>query len=721
MKDKFKFRIVRGVPYVISFICGILFLLIILKFRGYVEAEAYVEVSPSIAIVNQDVVGDTYDFSFGDKIASMFLDNSEYNFVLTNYQDATEGVKGYAYSGYILIDSNFTNSMYSINEEIPTKGLVSYRINSNLEDSESQSVEDYILSQLYVVNNNINYIYITSILEVIHGSQDNVADILSNEDEVDSILTNIDDYNSRYYKSSEEFLKELNENKGEEDIGEAFEIDPNSLIDIEYNIDDLVKLGKEVEEEYESGLIGNVSELGNIYSEYGKMIMEGNFDINEISYDESYLEFLNSTVDKLIKLDKGIKLSHIAYDGVDSLDLTQYVTYVEFIDELYLDTIPDQNNKGDIVHFSSSMNILRDEFQDIIVDFVKNYHYWITNVDQDDLSRSQVCLDLEDYPIDPSDPDYSKRYNCMNEFKYKYKDKLIVQDYITLKNWYLKISDFVGTNTYADIVTKYDEYVEFLDNSTYTDFVSNVPFGTFLESYTEIQEVCNSLDESQDIVIGFSCDLEDTLTWLLSDSVNVYQSSKEEILNELVLQDVEIAKLMGNRENGLIDNYLNTVPTLSSAVTSGLGNIISEEGISSIESTIDGMQETNQGLEDTIVDNEVSNQENINKLTKSFKETYPELTSGLDENSDLLYEFATLFENSNNAEGANYYLYDFVSNPVEVNKESSSEKLIPIERGIDKDKFIALGAVTLSLAISSGIYVDLRKKNKKDKEEEDVY
>lgn len=72
-----------------------------------------ISVNKTIAIVNQDqsisIDGESQNFS------NYFIDNLmdiyEYDYILTSYSDAKEGVSSTKYSGYIMITSNFTKNI----------------------------------------------------------------------------------------------------------------------------------------------------------------------------------------------------------------------------------------------------------------------------------------------------------------------------------------------------------------------------------------------------------------------------------------------------------------------------------------------------------------------------------------------------------------------------------------------------------------------------------
>lgn len=105
------------------------------------------------AIVNNDE-NDTYNgqsLNFGDKLIDRLEDNNDFNWIFINEDQAREGVKNGTYYAAIIIPSNFTESILSINSINPTQTSLEYLINektnpvaSRLSDSASKQIQSKI-------------------------------------------------------------------------------------------------------------------------------------------------------------------------------------------------------------------------------------------------------------------------------------------------------------------------------------------------------------------------------------------------------------------------------------------------------------------------------------------------------------------------------------------------------------------------------------------------
>lgn len=110
-----------------------------------------------------------------------FLTYSNPNFTATSLEDARQGIRQGRYGAYVIIPASFSRSVASINE-IPQKSILEYSVNPNLDQGiRSEVVSDIQQFQL-LLNTNISYVYVSSILDEFHNSQDASVIVLKNDE-----------------------------------------------------------------------------------------------------------------------------------------------------------------------------------------------------------------------------------------------------------------------------------------------------------------------------------------------------------------------------------------------------------------------------------------------------------------------------------------------------------------------------------------------------------
>lgn len=141
-----------------------------------------------IAIVNLDE-GIQLD---GEKILySSKLLNFTSDYVYVGLGEAKTGIEADMYAAYIMIPSNFSECIASINNT-PQQVKIEYVINSGLTDQNRLEVEKRLFAFKELVNSNAAYIYLNSVLSEFHSVQDSAVTIMEH-DKTD--LENIQDIN----------------------------------------------------------------------------------------------------------------------------------------------------------------------------------------------------------------------------------------------------------------------------------------------------------------------------------------------------------------------------------------------------------------------------------------------------------------------------------------------------------------------------------------------
>ncbi|MBC2259814.1 hypothetical protein [Listeria booriae] len=171
-------KITIGFAFVFVFLLGMFI-------NAYQTDRNTEEKSTTIAIVNLDEGYNEHNY------AKDLLTTMNGDFVLTGLSDAQAGMENARYAAYIIIDANFSQNVASINRQ-PQKSLIQYQINNHL-DSQTREATRFQLYELEkTLNNNLGYMYIESILNEFHTTQDMAVEILERDEANLEILMAID-------------------------------------------------------------------------------------------------------------------------------------------------------------------------------------------------------------------------------------------------------------------------------------------------------------------------------------------------------------------------------------------------------------------------------------------------------------------------------------------------------------------------------------------------
>lgn len=132
----------------------------------------------TIAVVNTDV-GTTTNGNYKN-YATELIQFPDTNFEMAGLNEAREGITSNKYAAYIVIPSNFSEAVESVNWK-PEKSEITYQINSSLrEDVQTKIVAD-IHNFIVNLSANVSYIYVDAILKEIHNVQNDSNAIMQND------------------------------------------------------------------------------------------------------------------------------------------------------------------------------------------------------------------------------------------------------------------------------------------------------------------------------------------------------------------------------------------------------------------------------------------------------------------------------------------------------------------------------------------------------------
>ncbi|MGN1151954.1 MAG: YhgE/Pip domain-containing protein [Lachnospiraceae bacterium] len=142
----------------------------------------------TIAIVNMDegvMVGEERTY-----YAEQMLTCPDVDYEVTDLHDAMSGVDDGKYAAYIIIPANFSENICSINGE-PSRAELEYAVNTNLRDDVNEQVHRRITTFENTLMNNIEYMYLSAVLQEFHNAQNSAEIIMQNDTEDMEILMEV--------------------------------------------------------------------------------------------------------------------------------------------------------------------------------------------------------------------------------------------------------------------------------------------------------------------------------------------------------------------------------------------------------------------------------------------------------------------------------------------------------------------------------------------------
>lgn len=141
--------------------------------------------SNKIAVVNLDE-GVQYQ-NKSRNFAKELLESYSEDYVLTGLEDAKTGITDGRYGGYVILPSDFSNNVVSINT-MPQKSLLKYEVSGDLSQNATDKAWQSVMKLKEQLNDDIGYVYISSILNEFHDGQLNALKVLSNDSEDKEVL-----------------------------------------------------------------------------------------------------------------------------------------------------------------------------------------------------------------------------------------------------------------------------------------------------------------------------------------------------------------------------------------------------------------------------------------------------------------------------------------------------------------------------------------------------
>lgn len=141
--------------------------------------------STKIAIVNLDA-GVQYQ-NEQRNFAKELLENYSEDFSMTGLDDAKTGLTDGRYAAYVILPSDFSSNVVSINTT-PHKSLLKYEVSGDLSQEATDKAWQNVMKLKEQLNDDVGYVYISSILSEFHDGQNNALKVLSNDSEDKEVI-----------------------------------------------------------------------------------------------------------------------------------------------------------------------------------------------------------------------------------------------------------------------------------------------------------------------------------------------------------------------------------------------------------------------------------------------------------------------------------------------------------------------------------------------------
>ncbi len=167
--------------------------------------------SNKVVFVNNDQTKDYRgkNYNFGNIEINKLLNMDKYKknkLELVNSLEANHGLDKGDYGAAIVIPSNFTESVLSINNDISSKSVMTYEISDTLSSENQNEMIELVNSIIESIKADISYMYVYAIFDSLHTSQSGVNTVASNMKNVygftDS-LESVDIFNDYEYEIKE--------------------------------------------------------------------------------------------------------------------------------------------------------------------------------------------------------------------------------------------------------------------------------------------------------------------------------------------------------------------------------------------------------------------------------------------------------------------------------------------------------------------------------------
>lgn len=189
-------KIIIVITLISTLVLGILLGRVTSNVQTTVENISFMD-SSKIVFVNNDQTreynGGSYNFGSSEinKLSNMEKFN-KHDLQVVNSIDANHGLDQGKYGAAIMIPSNFTDSVLSVNDEIAKSSTITYEISDTLSLENQKEMVTAVNAIIDTIKTDISYMYIYAIFDSLHLTQSGIDTIITNMSSVYDFTQDLD-------------------------------------------------------------------------------------------------------------------------------------------------------------------------------------------------------------------------------------------------------------------------------------------------------------------------------------------------------------------------------------------------------------------------------------------------------------------------------------------------------------------------------------------------
>lgn len=678
------------------------------------QTNGHLHNSTQIAIVNLDegVLYQNEQRNFAKEILETYPEG----YTLTGLEDAKTGLTDGRYAAYVILPSDFSVNVASINTD-PKKSLLKYEIGGDLSQEATDKAWQSVMKLKERLNDDVSYVYISAILGEFHEGQDYALKVLANDSTDKDVLMAISNLDLITMLDLTE-VERLQNNIEELNINPDFETNQAII--------------ESIDTAYQGYMNETASELSSLKEEE-----------NQVHQDITNINNCATAIEGVFKEDGNANYTLTSTETQFRTYQTLLGTHIQNIETSINDMETNSMNQNQIIKNTIAAN-LDNLYTDMTQEHdqsLKTQNHAITNIFKNHFLGTQTQWDLNSYPelnkvIEEYDAYLSAQYQVQQKLMTGYQDYVShppENDTESLKDRLISLyQNDEEMNTYLSTIALFNGYT---DSLTIADYLS-LYFENGIQNPSLRTRVQTALN--QDLNNKWSLSLSQISSTNINDQVNDHLSSHiqtiKQQLNSFSHFDASVLKEDMDQLNQITHDM--TYETIENTIKSDLSSLhdkqieqkkalynaidihqnlsnqltenltlydplshIDEEEIKNyVKQFSENNHQTQRKVEDknreylTFVSDSYNNaDEQVSTMrqdiTKYQQESDEKISTGLDEaksvkeetsssNASLMNSYIQKLPYTRNGTVSNTVVYDFVTSPVEMEGIKEDHSLV---------------------------------------------
>lgn len=562
--------------------------------------------------------------------ASKILPYSDVEYTVTGLQDARNGVATGLYSAYVIIPSDFSQSVYSINSQ-PAESNLAYTIDDKLDEAGKERTARQIAVMAQNMNDSLTKVYLSSVMKEFHSAQDATGTIIKNDEKDAELLESVDAGN----------LIEL--------------VELPETAEVENNVTSL-----DLREQYESNA-KLVDSLGTTYQEF---LQNGQSDIDKTKQQsEQALKKINEAYGALTE--GNTKLTEFSVSKPDMKEQYEKAKgELEKAIKAYDEYVAEYNE----ANAGSNKTALIEALQE----------YESTETKYQDMLKSYLSDNEKEYEF----ADLEKYITELSEGLEKRFDKEVLESAgETSWNDVLKtLSDDIKTSSYMtgySVISNCAKGEDLSDEGQITDSPEVKSLNETLSGEAEEKSTASCIREQSEALISISEESQDGIIQEFTEKKEELNGTFEEIENQYqaagkaekeVHDKLNAYNLTAYVENGKVDQIAGSFQVNSQEMEQKIAEH-TEESDKYINDVSEAASENLSAMQKSVEEAQEKSEE---RLKEGLKEAKESRNKNKEMNEKLLKEMTGKLTYTRIGDVENKEVYDFIAAPL-VLKENPSD------------------------------------------------